>query len=97
MVPLTRRAKSAPTSPRKRDEVKKRNSRRLRKRSLGFGEGPVDPARQQCNVVCLHRGAAPDAQAGRRVAIMREIVTGAFLLHERDELLGEVGLSIRRQ
>jgi hypothetical protein len=38
--------------------------------------------------------AAPDAQARRRIAIMREIVTGAFLLHQRHQLLCKLGLRV---
>ena len=63
--------------------------------AFGLGKGPVDPLRQQRDVLCVHGGAAPDAQARRRIAVMREIVTGAFLLHQRDQLLGEVGLRVR--
>ncbi len=66
-------------------------------RCLGLGKRPVDPLRQQRDVLGIHRGAAPDAQARRRVAVVREIVAGAFLLHQRDELLGEVGLRIGRE
>src|SRR5665647_2674582 len=76
---------------------KKRTLRRLRKRSFGLCKRPVDPLRQQRDVLGFHRGAAPDAQARRRIAIMREIVTGAFLLHQGDELLGEIRLRIRSQ
>src|SRR6185312_7635005 len=57
-------------------------SRRLREQCLGLGEGPVDPLRQQRNVGCLHRRAAPDAQARRRIAVMRKVVTGAFLFNQ---------------
>src|SRR5258707_8520233 len=74
-----------------------KNLRRLRERGLGFGERPVDPLRQSRDVPCFHRGAAPDAQARRRIAIMREIVAGAFLLHQGNELLGKVGLRIRAE
>src|ERR1041385_5693891 len=44
--------------------------RRFRQRRLHLGEGPVDPLREQCDVASLHSGAAPDAQARRRVAVM---------------------------
>src|SRR6266481_933118 len=55
-----------------------KKSRRLRQRGPGLGERPVDPLGQQRDVLCLDGGAAPDAQARRRIAIMREIVPGAF-------------------
>ncbi|MCD9853065.1 phosphoserine aminotransferase, partial [Bradyrhizobium diazoefficiens] len=35
-----------------------------------------------------------DAQAGRCIAIVGEVVAGAFLLDQRDQLLGELGLRI---
>src|SRR6478736_9976920 len=69
----------------------------LGERGLGLGKGPVDPLRQQRNVFRVHGGAAPDPQARGRIAVMREIVAGAFLLHERHELLGEIGLRVGRQ
>ncbi len=68
---------------------------RVKPGRLGLGERPVDPLRQQRDVLCLHRGAAPDAQPRRRVAIMREIVTCAFLLHQGHQPLGEIGLRVR--
>src|SRR6185369_17066743 len=72
-------------------------SRSLRQRGLGLGECPVDPLRQQRDVRSFHGGAAPDPQARRRIAVVGEVVTGAFLLHESHELLGELGLRIRGQ
>ena len=66
-------------------------------RRLGLGKGPVEPVRQRLDVLGLDGGAAPDAQAGRRVAIMRDVEGRAFLLDQRDQLLGEVGLRVRRQ
>src|SRR3569832_388726 len=66
-------------------------------RRLGLGKGPVDPLRQQRDVLGFDRGAAPDAQAGRRVAIMREVESGVLLLDHRHQLLGKVDLGIGRQ
>src|SRR5579871_4758568 len=66
--------------------------RRLRKLRLGLGESPIDPLGEQRNVARLDRGAAPDAQARRRIAMTREIETGAFLLDQTDHLLDEVDL-----
>src|ERR1700724_1175828 len=66
------------------------NLRRLRQRSLGLGESPVDPLRQERDVARFHRGAAPAPQAGRRVAVVREIVARAFLLHQGNQLLGKI-------
>ena len=42
----------------------------------------------------LHRGAAPDAQAGRGVAVGADVERRAFLFEERGKLLGEVGLAV---
>src|SRR5579862_9683354 len=64
---------------------------------FGLGKGPVNPLREQRDVGSLHRGAAPDAQAGRRVAVMREVEAGGFLLDHCDQLLDEVRLRIRIQ
>src|ERR1044072_8093510 len=61
----------------------------FRERRLHFGERPVDPLREQFDVVRLHGGAAPDAQARGRVAVVREIVAGAFLLDQRDQPFDE--------
>src|SRR5208283_6083431 len=62
---------------------------------LGGCEGPVEPFRQNGDIVCLHCRAAPDAQAGRRVAIGADVVSGLFLLDQRGQLLGEGRLRIR--
>src|SRR5712671_7773062 len=74
--------------------VWKGSSRRLRQRVLGPGEGPVEPAGERLDVVRLDGRAAPDAQAGRRVAIMGEIVAGAFLLDHGGEAFGETRLRV---
>src|SRR6266568_1365943 len=96
LEPLTRRY--APTSPRNNGARSKTETLRgLRQRRLHLGERPIDPLRQQRNVVGFDGRAAPDSQARRRIAIVREIVTGAFLLYEGNELLGEVDLRVRRQ
>src|SRR3954451_7813118 len=70
------------------DGGKRTDLRRLRKLRLGLGECPVDPLRQQRDIAGFDGGAAPDTQPRRRVAIMREIVAGAFLLDQGDQLLG---------
>src|SRR5690242_13881612 len=69
---------------------RRKESRRLRQRSLGFGKSPVDPPRQQGDVACFHGRAAPDAQTRRRIAIMRKIEARTFLLNQRNELFGEL-------
>src|SRR5262249_6349200 len=69
----------------------RRGSSRLRQRGLGLGKGPVDPLREQFDIPCFDSGAAPDAQASRRVAVIREVEAGVFLFHQRHQLLGEVG------
>src|ERR1700733_14062280 len=74
-----------------------RELRRLRKLRLGFGKGPVDPLGEQRNIIGFDRGAAPDAQARRRVAMAREVIAGAFLFDQTDHLLDEVDLRIRFQ
>src|SRR5438270_13628929 len=74
--------------------MRRTKSRRLCERGFSLGKGPVDPLRQPRDVPGLHRGAAPDPQASRRVAVMREVEAGAFLLHQGNELLGEIGLRV---
>src|SRR5712672_4070979 len=69
-------------------------SRRLRQRVLGPGEGPIEPIGERLDVARLDGRAAPDAQARRRVAIMGEIVAGAFLLDHGGEVLGETRLRV---
>src|SRR5258707_14626625 len=69
-------------------------SRRLRQRVLGPGEGPIQPAGERLDVGRLDGRAAPDAQTRRRVAIMGEIVAGAFLLDHGGEAFGETRLRI---
>src|SRR6202022_1508639 len=76
---------------------KEEGLRRLRERRLGLGERPVDPLRQQRDVLCFHGRATPDAQTRRRAAEGGEIVAGPFLFHQGHQLLGEVGLRVRRQ
>ena len=45
----------------------------------------------------LDRGAAPDAEARRRVAIAAGVERDAFLFQQVGQLLGEVGLAVGRQ
>src|SRR6185369_8105428 len=68
----------------------------FRQCGFGFGEGPIEPRRQRLDVARLHRGAAPDAQARRGIAIVGDVVGDAFLLHDAGERLGEGGLLILR-
>jgi len=58
---------------------------------LGFllGEGPVEPEGQRFDVGCLDRRAAPDAQAGRSVAIAADVEGDLLLLQRAGERLGE--------
>src|SRR6516162_2132368 len=55
-------------------------SRRLRQRVLGLGESPVEPQGECLDVGALHRRAAPDAQARRRVTISIDVEGDALLL-----------------
>lgn len=71
--------------------------RLLAEPGLRFRERIRDPRQQRLQVARLHGRAAPDAQAGRSVAVMAEIVAGAGLLDDRDHLLGEGRLRIGRQ
>ena len=68
--------------------------RRLGERSLGLGESPVDPLRQNLDVPGLNRRAAPDAKARGRIAVVREIVTGAFLLDGGGVLERRLGMPL---
>ena len=54
-------------------------------RSVAFCvcEGPVEPGHQRFEVGGLDGRAAPDAQAGRRVAIGADVVGDAFLVEQR--------------
>ena len=70
--------------------------RRFRQRGLGFAECPVEPGRQRFDILRLDGGAAPDAQARRRVAIVGDVVGDAFLLEQAGERLGEGRLRIAR-
>src|SRR4029079_7367996 len=72
-------------------------SSRLRQRGLGLGKRPVDPLRQQPDIGSFYGGPAPNPQTRRRIAVIGEVVTGGFLLHESHELLGELGLRVRGQ
>src|SRR6188768_1260979 len=72
--------------------------RGFRKRLGGFelgrdgGEGPVEPGRQGLDIRGVDGGAAPDAQAGRGVAVAADVEGGALFLELGRQLLGEVGL-----
>ena len=58
----------------------------------GGGEGPVEPRRQRLDVGGLDRGAAPDPQARRRVAVAGDVVGDALGLEELGHPLDEVAL-----
>src|SRR5690348_14130565 len=83
----------------KRRRVARRRAKSggLGKRFLRLGEGPVEPLRQRLDVARLDRGAAPDAQPRRGVAIGVDVVGDALLLEDRAEILHEGRLRFRRQ
>src|SRR5262249_8760170 len=62
-------------------------SRGRGKRRLGLGIGPVKPQRERCDVGSLHRRAAPDAQARRRIAIGVDVMGHAFFVERRGNAL----------
>src|SRR5215510_7985442 len=62
-------------------------SRRLRQRVLGLGEGPVEPQGERLDIGALHRRAAPDAQARRRITISIDVVGDALLLQRGGDAL----------
>ena len=64
-------------------------SRRLGQRILSLGERPVEPLGESLDVARFDRRAAPDAQARRSVAVVGDVVAGAFLLDRGREVLGE--------
>src|SRR5690242_13309382 len=71
--------------------------RGFRQRGLGLSEGPIDPRRQCLEIGSLDGRAAPDAQAGRRIAMRRDVVGRALLLDARDEVLHEGPLRVDRE
>src|SRR5262245_49483228 len=64
-------------------------SRRLRQRVLGLGEGPVEPQGERLDIGALHRRAAPDAQARRRITIRVDVVGDALFLQRGGDALDE--------
>ena len=64
---------------------------------VSLGPGPVEPGTERGDIGGVDRRAAPDAKAGRRIAVVAEVVTRAFLLHERSEALRERRLRIGRK
>ena len=58
----------------------------------GGGEGPVEPRHQRRDVGGLDRGAAPDAQARRRVAVAADVVGDALGLEQLGHPLDEIPL-----
>src|SRR5690606_16152593 len=71
-----------------------KRSGRLLKRRLLAGEGPVEPWQQRLDAGGLDRGSAPDAQAGRGVAVVADVEGDALPVERRDEALGEGCLSL---
>ena len=54
----------------------------IRRQVRGLRIGPVEPGHQRLEVGGFDRGAAPDAQARRRVAIAADVVGHAFRLQQ---------------
>ena len=72
-------------------------SRRLRQRVPALGEGPVEPQRQRLDIGALDGRAAPDAQAGRRIAVGIDVIGDALLLQRGGNALDERRLRLGRQ
>src|ERR1043166_2434814 len=72
-------------------------SRCLAQRVLALRERPIEPGGEPLDVGGLDGRAAPDAQAGRRVAIERDIIGDAFFLERRRHAAGEGCPRIERQ
>src|SRR5271170_7862066 len=85
-----------PPSPARAGEGERR-LRRLGELGLLLREGVVEPLRQGDDVRRLDRGAAPDAQARRRVAIGADVEGDLFLLEQTREALGKRGLRVGRE
>ena len=92
---LIRRPSRRHLLPRERE--KDGRLRRLGELGLLQREGIIEPVRQGDDVRRLDRGAAPDAQARRRVAIGADVECDLFLLEQTREALGERGLRVGRQ
>src|SRR5580704_14361105 len=71
--------------------------RRFGQRVLGPGEGPIEPLGQNLDVGGLDAGATPDAQSGRCIAIVRDVVAGALLLDRGGKRFRECRLGVRRK
>src|SRR5262249_9198203 len=61
----------------------------LRQGVFGLGEGPVEPQGERLDIGALHRRAAPDAQARRRITISIDVVGDALLLQRGGDGLDE--------
>src|SRR5690606_5498571 len=59
----------------------------------GSREGPIEPRQQRLNVRGIDRGAAPDAQARRRVAITTDVVGGPLGFQQLRHALDEIALT----
>src|SRR3990167_1516928 len=51
--------------------------------------GPVEPRSERLDIGGVDRGAAPDAQTRRSIAIARDVIGGAFGLQQSGHLLDE--------
>src|SRR6202453_4510322 len=77
--------------------VTKSESGGLGELALLEDERMVEPVGQRLDIGRFARRAAPDAQAGRRVAVSADIQRNPFLLKEAREPLGESSLGVGRQ
>lgn len=57
-------------------------------------EGPGKPGHQLLHVGCLDRGAGPNAQARRGVAVVADVISDTFLFQQADQALGEIRLAV---
>ncbi len=64
-----------------------------RRSAAGRREGPVEPGAERLDVGGVDGGAAPDAQARRRVAVAGDVVGDALGLEELGHALDEVALA----
>src|SRR6266851_2509093 len=76
----------------------KNSSGRLRAEfPLYLAVSPVKPRQQGLEIGFLHRGAAPDTQARRGVAVGAKVVARLFALEQVGHLRGGSGLPVGRQ
>src|SRR5882757_4589198 len=65
--------------------------------ALDFAKSPVEPGQQGFQVGFFDGGAAPDAQAGRRIAVGTQVVARLFALQQVGHLLGRRRLLVGRK